>query len=82
MGQSVLNRLQEPTIGTRFSSHCREPLLGLRSCRTKLHAPVVYVRADYGDDAAIAPYEKRGVSAAVVNFDIWLDPGGLQSKRH
>jgi aminoglycoside 3-N-acetyltransferase I len=35
---------------------------------------VVYVQADYGDDAAIALYEKLGVREDVMHFDIPVAP--------
>jgi hypothetical protein len=33
-------------------------------------AHVIYVQADYGDDAAIALYTKLGTRAGVMHFDI------------
>jgi len=38
---------------------------------------VVYVQADYGDDPAIALYEKLGVREEVLHFDIALEPTPL-----
>jgi aminoglycoside 3-N-acetyltransferase I len=35
---------------------------------------VVYVQADYGDDPAIALYEKLGVREEVLHFDIGVEP--------
>jgi aminoglycoside 3-N-acetyltransferase I len=43
---------------------------------------VIYVQADYGDDAAIALYEKLGSREEVLHFDIRVDPGGLEPQRH
>jgi len=37
---------------------------------------VIYVQADYGDDAAIGLYEKLGVREDVMHFDIPIVPGG------
>jgi aminoglycoside 3-N-acetyltransferase I len=37
-------------------------------------AYVIYVQADYGDDPAIALYEKLGVREAVLHFDIKIEP--------
>jgi aminoglycoside 3-N-acetyltransferase I len=31
---------------------------------------VIYVQADYGDDAAVALYEKLGLREEVMHFDI------------
>ena len=36
-------------------------------------ASVVYVQADYGDEPAIALYEKLGVHEAVLHFDIGVE---------
>src|SRR5215218_6465379 len=35
---------------------------------------VVYIQADYGDEPAIALYEKLGVREAVLHFDIRIEP--------
>ena len=35
---------------------------------------VVYVQADYGDDPAIALYEKLGIREEVLHFDIAVEP--------
>src|SRR5215204_431679 len=35
---------------------------------------VIYVQANYGDDPAIALYEKLGVREAVLHFDIRIEP--------
>jgi predicted N-acetyltransferase YhbS len=35
---------------------------------------VIYVQADYGDDPAIALYEKLGAREAVLHFDIPVNP--------
>jgi aminoglycoside 3-N-acetyltransferase I len=46
-----------------------------RLCDIAKHrgAWVVYVQADYGDDRAIALYEKLGVREDVLHFDIGVD---------
>jgi aminoglycoside 3-N-acetyltransferase I len=38
-------------------------------------AYVIYVQADYGDDAAVALYTKLGVREDVLHFDIWPGEG-------
>jgi len=35
---------------------------------------MIYVQADYGDEPAIALYEKLGVREAVLHFDIRIEP--------
>lgn len=45
----------------------------LRAVARERGAWVIYVQADYGDDPAIALYEKLGVREDVMHFDI--DPG-------
>ena len=35
---------------------------------------MLYVQADYGDDPAIALYEKLGTREDVVHFDIAVEP--------
>jgi aminoglycoside 3-N-acetyltransferase I len=42
----------------------------LREIAARRGAWVIYVQADYGDDAAIALYEKLGVREDVMHFDI------------
>ncbi len=42
----------------------------LRGIATERDAWVIYVQADYGDDPAIALYEKLGVREDVMHFDI------------
>ena len=42
----------------------------LRAIAARRGAWVVYVQADYGDDPAIALYEKLGVREEVLHFDI------------
>ena len=42
----------------------------LREIAATLEAWVIYVQADYGDDPAIALYEKLGVREEVLHFDI------------
>jgi aminoglycoside 3-N-acetyltransferase I len=39
---------------------------------------VVYVQADYGDDPAIALYEKLGSREDVMHFDIAVEPPGAK----
>jgi aminoglycoside 3-N-acetyltransferase I len=46
----------------------------LREIAAKRRAWVVYVQADYGDDAAIALYQKLGVREDVLHFDIATEP--------
>ncbi|MBM6595389.1 AAC(3)-I family aminoglycoside N-acetyltransferase [Microvirga pudoricolor] len=38
---------------------------------------VIYVQADYGDDPAIALYEKLGIREEVLHFDIRVEPAPL-----
>lgn len=42
----------------------------LRKIAAERRASVVFVQADYGDDPAIALYEKLGTREAVLHFDI------------
>jgi aminoglycoside 3-N-acetyltransferase I len=42
---------------------------------------VIYVQADYGDEPAIALYEKLGVRGAVQHFDIRIEAVPCHSKR-
>jgi aminoglycoside 3-N-acetyltransferase I len=44
----------------------------LRAIARERAAWVVYVQADYGDEPAIALYEKRGVREDVMHFDLPL----------
>jgi aminoglycoside 3-N-acetyltransferase I len=44
----------------------------LREIARERGAWVVYVQADYGDDPAIALYEKLGVREDVMHFDLPL----------
>lgn len=46
----------------------------LRELAARIDAWVIYVQADYGDDPAIALYEKLGVREEVLHFDIPVDP--------
>lgn len=46
----------------------------LREIAAERGAWVVYVQADYGDDPAIALYEKLGTREAVLHFDIAVEP--------
>lgn len=40
---------------------------------------VIYVQGDYGDDPALALYDKLGVREEVLHFDIPVRPLGMQS---
>ncbi len=46
----------------------------LRDIAKRRGAWVIYVQADYGDDPAIALYEKLGIREDVLHFDIVIDP--------
>ena len=46
----------------------------LREIAARRGAWVVYVQADYGDDPAIALYEKLGTREEVLHFDIPVEP--------
>ena len=46
----------------------------LRGVAAQRGAWVIYVQADYGDDPAIALYEKLGVREDVMHFDIAVKP--------
>ncbi len=46
----------------------------LQAVAVQRGAWVVFVQADYGDDAAIALYEKLGAREEVLNFDIKVEP--------
>ena len=48
----------------------------LQSLASQRGAWVVFVQADYGDDPAIALYEKLGVREEVLHFDIPVTPSG------
>jgi aminoglycoside 3-N-acetyltransferase I len=52
----------------------------LREIAAERGAWVVYVQADYGDDPAIALYQKLGVREEVLHFDIEVTPKG-QARR-
>lgn len=45
----------------------------LRNIAAERRAEVIFVQADYGDDAAIALYEKLGTCEKVLHFDIRVD---------
>ena len=47
----------------------------LREIAARRGAWVIYVQADYGDDPAVALYEKLGVREDVMHFDIAVEPG-------
>src|ERR671916_1697687 len=53
----------------------------LREIAARRGAWVIYVQADYGDDPAIALYEKLGVREEVLHFDIGVEPTLPQSER-
>ena len=53
-------------VGTALIEHLRE-------IAAQRGAWVVYVQADYGDDPAIALYEKLGVREEVLHFDIAVE---------
>jgi aminoglycoside 3-N-acetyltransferase I len=46
----------------------------LREIAARRGVWVIYVQADYGDDPAIALYEKLGVREDVLHFDIRVEP--------
>ena len=46
----------------------------LRETAARRGVWVVYVQADYGDDPAIALYERLGVREEVLHFDIGVEP--------
>lgn len=46
----------------------------LRQIAARRGAWVIYVQADYGDDPAIALYEKLGIREEVLHFDIHVEP--------
>jgi aminoglycoside 3-N-acetyltransferase I len=46
----------------------------LREIAARRGAWAIYVQADYGDDPAIALYEKLGVREEVLHFDIGTEP--------
>jgi aminoglycoside 3-N-acetyltransferase I len=46
----------------------------LREIAARRGAGVIYVQADYGDDPAIALYEKFGTREEVLHFDIEVEP--------
>ena len=55
-------------VGTFLIQHLRE----IAAARG---AWVIFVQADYGDDAAIALYESLGAREEVLHFDIVVQPG-------
>jgi aminoglycoside 3-N-acetyltransferase I len=46
----------------------------LRQIAARRGAWVIYVQADYGDEPAIALYEKLGIREDVLHFDIRVEP--------
>lgn len=46
----------------------------LRTMAAQRGSWVIYVQADYGDDPAIALYEKLGVREEVLHYDISVEP--------
>jgi aminoglycoside 3-N-acetyltransferase I len=53
----------------------------LREIAAQRRAWVVYVQADYGDDPAIALYEKLGTREEVLHFDIPVEPAAKAKRR-
>lgn len=52
----------------------------LREIAARRGVWVIYVKADYGDDPAIALYEKLGTREEVLHFDIRAEPLQPQPK--
>lgn len=52
----------------------------LRQIAAQRDAWVIYVQADYGDDPAIALYEKLGTREDVLHFDIRVEPASPQDE--
>jgi aminoglycoside 3-N-acetyltransferase I len=52
----------------------------LREIAAQRGAWVIYVQADYGDEPAIALYEKLGMREDVMHFDIDIEPPPRPSK--
>jgi aminoglycoside 3-N-acetyltransferase I len=50
----------------------------LREIAAQRRAWVIYVQADYGDESAIALYEKLGIREDVIHFDIDIEVGTSQ----
>lgn len=46
----------------------------LRGIAAQRGACVIYVQAEYGDDPAVALYEKLGAREEVLHFDIQVEP--------
>jgi aminoglycoside 3-N-acetyltransferase I len=66
-GLQPLSAVAEPHRRTGIAT----ALIGrLRGIAAERGAWVIYVQADYGDDPAIALYEKLGVREEVLHFDI------------
>lgn len=57
-------------LGYRRQGIATALIESLREIAVRRGAWVVYVQADYGDDAAVALYEKLGVREEVMHFDI------------
>jgi aminoglycoside 3-N-acetyltransferase I len=64
---AVDEKYRRQEIATSLINH-------LRDIAKRRGAWVIYVQADYGDDPAIALYEKLGVREHVLHFDIGIDP--------
>lgn len=64
---AVDGRYRRQGIATALINH-------LKDIAARRGAWVIYVQADYGDDPAIALYEKLGIREAVLHFDIAVDP--------
>jgi len=60
---AVLEAYRRQGVATALIEH-------LRDIASKHGAWIIYVQADYGDDPAIALYEKLGVRENVMHFDI------------
>ncbi len=66
-GLAVAETYRRQGVATALIEHLRE----IAAARG---AWVVYVQADYGDDPAIALYEKLGIREEVLHFDIGVEP--------
>ena len=72
---AVSERHRRQGIATALIEH-------LRKIAARRGAWVIYVQADYGDDPAIALYEKLGIREEVLHFDIGAEPSlQLESSR-
>ncbi len=55
---------------------------GLQGVAAQRGAWVIFVQADYGDDPAIALYQKLGVREEVLHFDIAVPPAAAKGSEH